>query len=319
MRFNKLDLNLLVALDAMLKDPSISRAAESLHISQSAMSNALARLRDYFGDELLVQVGRKMELTPRAEALREAVRDVLVRVDTTIAARPRFVPAESDREFRILVSDYTLTMLAPHLTELAYEQSKTVRLRLSPQVEQPQRELERGEIDLLVIPKAYCSPDHPTELLWQEDFVCAVWSGSSHATRELSFERYLEAGHVVMQPGNMSQLSFESWFLQRYGVARRIEVATHSFSSVPALMVGTERIATLHRRLAQVAQRTLPITLLPPPMPMLPMEQVMQWHKYRTQDPGLIWMRELMHRAVARMDGVADRLIGAMPSAVAAA
>ena len=89
MRFNKLDLNLLVALDAMLAERSISKAAERLHLSQSAMSNALARLRDYFDDELLVQVGRKLELTPRAETLKESVRDVLVRVDSAILAQPR--------------------------------------------------------------------------------------------------------------------------------------------------------------------------------------------------------------------------------------
>ncbi|HEU4460055.1 MAG TPA: LysR family transcriptional regulator [Methylibium sp.] len=303
MRFNKLDLNLLVALDAMLNEASISRAAERLHISQSATSNALARLRDYFGDELLVQVGRRMELTPRAEVLREAVRDVLVRVDTTIAAQPEFVPAEADREFRILVSDYTLTMLCPHLVALAAAEAKGVRLRLSPQVENPQRVLERGEADLLVIPQAYCSPDHPTESLWREDFVCVVWNGSTHAQRTLSFERYCEAGHVVMQPGNMSQLSFETWFLQRFGVARRIEVATHTFSSVPALVVGTDRIATMHKRLAQVAQASLPIKLIPTPMQVPAMEQAVQWHKYRTQDPGLVWLRGVMRRGVERMEG----------------
>lgn len=97
MRFKNLDLNLLVALDLLLKERNISRAAEKLHITQSAMSNALARLRDYFGDELLVQVGRRMELTPRAELLREPVRDILVRIESSVTATPRFDPAESDR------------------------------------------------------------------------------------------------------------------------------------------------------------------------------------------------------------------------------
>jgi DNA-binding transcriptional LysR family regulator len=92
MRFNKLDLNLLVALDALFRLRSVSRAAEQLHMSQSALSSSLARLREYFDDELLVQVGRQMELTPRAEVLREAVRDVLVRVDTTITAMPSLTP-----------------------------------------------------------------------------------------------------------------------------------------------------------------------------------------------------------------------------------
>ena len=99
MRFNKLDLNLLVALDALLTEQSISRAAEKIHLSQSAMSNALARLREYFDDELLIQVGRRMEPTPRAEVLRDAVNDVLRRIEGSIAAQPAFVAAESTREF----------------------------------------------------------------------------------------------------------------------------------------------------------------------------------------------------------------------------
>lgn len=88
MRFNKLDLNLLVALDALLKERSVTRAAEALNLSPSAMSNSLARLREYFDDDLLMQIGRKMELTPRAESLHGAVRDLLLRIDSTIAVAP---------------------------------------------------------------------------------------------------------------------------------------------------------------------------------------------------------------------------------------
>ena len=104
MRFNRLDLNLLVALDALLTECSITKAAGRLNLSPSATSNALARLREYFDDELLVQVGRRMEPTPRAQVLLEAVRDVLVRVDSTIAIQPAFDPPTSDRVFRIFAS-----------------------------------------------------------------------------------------------------------------------------------------------------------------------------------------------------------------------
>ena len=222
MRFNKLDLNLLVALDAMLTERGISRAAERLHMSQSAMSNALARLRDYFGDELLVPVGRKMALTPQAELLREAVRDVLLRVDTTITARPRFDPASASREFKLFVSDYTLTTLIPPLLALAHRQAPGVTVQLTAHVALQQQALERGEVDLLVIPLAYCSPDHPTQTLFEEDFCCVVWQGSRLARQGLTLQ---------------------------------------------------------------------------------PMVQAMQWHKYRTPDPGLAWLRALLPTAVAQMDG----------------
>lgn len=303
MRFNKLDLNLLVALDAMFSLRSVSRAAEQLHMSQSALSSALARLREYFDDELLVQVGRQMELTPRALVLQEAVRDVLVRVDTTITAMPHFDPAHSDREFRIFVSDFTMAVLAPHLLALAHERGSTARFNLLPQTRQPQRTLEQGDADLLVIPQDYCSDAHPTEQLFGEDFCCVVWNASSHARQGLTAESYAAAGHVVMQPPGMDR-SFEYAFMQRTGIRRRVEVTTFSFLSAPFLVAGTERIATVHLRLARLINPSLPITILPVPVGMPAMTQVMQWHKFRSHDPGLIWLRELLHEAVRRMDGV---------------
>ncbi len=303
MRFNKLDLNLLVALDALLTEASITRAAERVHLSQSAMSNALGRLRDYFDDELLVQMGRRLELTPRAEVLREAVRDVLVRIDTSIAAQPEFDCTSSDREFRLSISDYSMEVLLPRVLALAAQQRSTVRFKLQPQVASPARALERGDADLLVIPKAYVSPDHATELLFNDEFVCAVWRDSSHARQALSFERYASAGHVVMQPVDTDKPAFESWFVQRYGLSRRVEVTTYSFAALPFLVVGTERIATVHSMLARAIAPSLPVTLLPLPLPMPPFEQAMQWHKHRSLDPGLVWLRGLMHQAARTLQG----------------
>ncbi len=301
MRFNKLDLNLLVSLDAVLTERNITRAAERVHLSQSAMSNALGRLREYFEDELLVQVGRQMELTPRAEVLREAVRDVLVRIDTSLAAQPEFDCTRSDREFKLFVSDYSMEVLIPHALAIARRQGSTVRFRLLPQAANPARVLERGEADLLVIPKAYCSAEHPTQILFDDDFVCTVCQDSSHAREGMSFERYAEANHAVMQPVDTEPPAFEGWFMQRYGLSRRIEVRTYSFAVLPFLVVGTELVATVHGRLARRVQAALPILLLPVPMPMPPMQQAMQWHKYRSLDPGVVWLRQLLQQAAEAM------------------
>lgn len=303
MRFNKLDLNLLVALDALLTEQSITRAAERVHLSQSAMSNSLGRLRDYFDDELLVQVGRKLEPTPRGEVLREAVRDVLVRIDTSITAQPQFDCTTSDREFRLCISDYTMEVLMPQVLALAARQRSTARFRLLPQVSSPALALEHGEADLLVIPKAYCAADHPVETVFTDEFVCVVWRESSHAREGMSFERYAGAGHVVMQPVNTDHPSYESWFVQRYGLARRIEVTSYGFSALPFLVVGTELVATVHSMLAKAVSTALPITLLALPLPMPAFEQAMQWHKHRSLDPGLLWLRHLMHQAAKATAG----------------
>lgn len=304
MRFNKLDLNLLVALDALLTERSISRAGERLHLSQSATSNALARLRTYFNDELLVPVGRKLELTPRAETLRDAVRDVLVRVDSAILAQPRFEPAQSDRSFRLIVSDYTSVVLMPQMLALAGRQAPAVRFELLPLFDSPPRVLERGEADLLILPLEYRPPEqHPYDILFEEHFVCAVWNGGRFAhADELTAEQYAAAGHVVIEPPGMNEAELEGWLKRRYPGVRRIEVTTYSFTAAPYLVLGTDRIATMHARLARLARKSLPLRLLPAPLPSPAMKQTMQWHKYRTQDPGLVWLRGLLHQAVARMD-----------------
>jgi LysR family nod box-dependent transcriptional activator len=244
-----------------------------------------------------------MEPTPRAQGLQEAVRDVLVRVDSTIAIQPQFEPSKSDRVFRIFVSDYTQMVFVPHVLALASEERCTARFEFLPQVSNPQRSLERGEADLLIIPRGFLSPDHPEETLHTEDFVCVIWRDGTLARGELTFERYLAAGHVLMQPpGNVGD-SFEAWFVKRYGVTRRVAVTSYGFSALAAMVVGTDLIATVHARLARALQPAWPIELRTPPLPITAMEQGLQWHKYRTQDPGLVWLRGLLRRAVERMDG----------------
>jgi len=301
-RFNKLDLNLLVALDVLLKERSVTRAAETLNLSPSAMSNSLARLREYFDDELLAQIGRKMELTPRAENLQEAVRDVLLRIDSTIAAPSAFEPQHSDRMFRIFSSDYTQMVLGPAMLSLAAQQRATVRFEFAPQVTQPHRYLERGEADLLIIPTGFMSPDHPREVLYEENFVCMVWRDGALAQGELSFERYVAAEHVVMQPGSGRVDAFEGWFLKRYGITRRVAVLTYSFITLPALLVGTDRVATVHERVARRFVGAWPLEIRPTPMKFDAMEQAMQWHKFRTNDPGLTWLRGILAEAARRID-----------------
>ncbi len=298
MRFNKFDLNLLVALDALLTERSVSRAAARINLSPSATSDALARLRAFFDDELLVQVGRRMEPTPRAESLQHAVRDMLVRLDSTITTQPSFDPSRSDRTFRIYASDYTQMVLAPHVMQLAAAERCQATFDFLPQVAHPERDLERGDADLLVLPRDLMSKDHPVETLYEEAFVCMVWSGSSLAKGLLSRERYLSAGHVVMKPqATTGDESYEVWFFKRQGVGRKVAATSYGFATVPALLVGTDFIATMHERLAKLLVDVWPLTVRPCPIDIAPMTQAMQWHSYRTQDPGLQWLRGVLHKA----------------------
>jgi LysR family transcriptional regulator, nod-box dependent transcriptional activator len=293
MRYNKLDLNLLVALDHLLHLRSVSGAAERMNMTQSAMSNALFRLRQYFDDDLLVKVGRRLELTPRGDALKDAVRDVLVRIEWTVATKSQFNPAQSDREFNLLVSDYTLATLAPQILARCQEIARNVRFNFLFQYDVPERLLDRGDVDLLIIPIDYCSRRHPSEVFLEEEYVGVVWKHGKLAQRNLSRRDFAEAAHVVMQAAGGTQ-SLETLYFRQRGITRRAEVTTFGFSAIPLLVVGTDRIATVHGRLARQFETALPIKIVDLPIRLPHMREAMQWHKYRSQDEGLIWLRELI-------------------------
>ena len=299
MRFNRLDLNLLVALDHLLNLRSVSGAAARMNMTQSAMSNALVRLREYFEDDLLVKIGRRLELTPRAAALKDAVRDVLVRVEWTIATTADFNPAESDRQFNMLVSDYTLATLVPKVLGLCRKETSTVRFNFLEQVDGPERLLERGDVDLLIIPKEFCSRHHPFEIILEEEFCAIVWSGGSLAREKLTRRAFAEASHVVTQPAGGAP-SLESVFFKQHDLVRRADVTTYSFNAMPLLVVGTDRVATIQRRLADQAARSLPVKIIELPYRLPKMQQSVQWHKYRSQDAGLIWLRGVIREAAGQ-------------------
>lgn len=302
MRFNHLDLNLLVALDALLDRQSIALAAERLHLSASATSNALARLRDYFDDELLIRVGRRMELTPRADTLKDVVRDILVRIEAGVDTAPQFDPLISRRRFRIYASDYVQCVLAPHLLALASQSGSRVGFDFLAIEGHPERNLERGDVDLLIIPKGFESAVHPSEELYEEDLVCIYWRRGPHADQPLSMDRYVEADHVVMTPEGGQVKSFDSLLMDRYGVKRRIAATTYSFAAMPALLSGTSYLATVHRRLAGAFASCWELDVCACPVPVGSMHQLSQWHKQRAHDSGLAWLRRLLRSAVERMD-----------------
>lgn len=301
MRFKKLDLNLLVALDHMLTLQSVSAAADKMFMSQSAMSNALTRLRQYFDDPLLVQVGKRMELTPRAEAMKEPVRDILVRVEATIDSQPEFDPTQTSRSFSVFVSDYTLRVLAPLVTAEMERQGATARLNFLAQSLSPFLMLERGDADLLVTPDMFISKDHPSTLLFEDQYVVVACAKGPHADIELDLERYQTTPHAIMAPPGLDDTPAEGHMLRDAGVTRNVDLTTHSFSTLPHLVVGTRRIATVHGQMARIAKQTAPLVTHPLPFKAPPFRQMLQWHSYRDLDPGLAWLRSVFEKAASQL------------------
>ena len=299
MDFSGLDLNLLVALDALIAEGSVSRAGERLHLSQSATSGALARLREAFHDPLLVQVGRSMALTPRAESLVEPVREFLLQAEFILHGSPVFNPAKSTRRFRVMMSDYVEVVVMSEALPRIQKLAPNISLELFSN--ENSRGLERGEIDLSITPSRYLAEGHPAEHLFDDDYVCIAWAKNPLIQRKISLEQYLSLGHVIVRLGNQRQLpAFDEWFLERCDHQRKIEVITTGFNRVPPLLIGTSRIATLHRRLYRYYKRYLPLKAVSPPLEIPRIQEFMQWHKSRDRDPGTIWLRSVLKQVVSK-------------------
>ena len=300
MRFQRLDLNLLVALDVLLSEKSVSLAADRLCLSQSATSSALGRLRDYFGDELLVLKGRNMVLTARAEGLIEPVRAVLEQIRTTIAVTPEFSPASADRQVRIMASDYSTQVL---LAEA---------LAIQPMHDAPIDALERGQIDLLLTIDVAMSADHPSQPLFADDHVVVGDVSNPDLAQPMTRELYFALGHVTARFGKARIPAFEDWFVRRQKQTRRVEVVAPSFLAVPGLLLGTRRIATMHRRLAQQMVQSLPLVIRELPFDIPPIREAVQWHISNNNDRALRWVVERL-AAIAADSGVAAGNIVPLP------
>ncbi len=290
MRLDKLDLNLLVALDVLLQERGVSLAADRLHLSQSATSGVLARLRDYFKDDLLVLNGRSMALTPRAEKLVEPVRAVLEQIRQTILVDEPFEPATSDRTLSIMATDYIVEiLLRPAIIACATE-APGIRFELVPIVEQPVDALLRGRADLLIGIDNVVSTEHPHALLYTEDFVIAGWRENPMLVEPITLETYEQLGHIAVRFG-LQTSSYEATAAARLGsITRRVEVIAPNFMSVGSLLVGTNRIATLHRLLAVRMAEYLPLKLMKLPFDMPPVRESVQWSSRRANDPAINWL-----------------------------
>jgi DNA-binding transcriptional LysR family regulator len=299
MHFHKLDLNLLVAFDTLLEERSVSRAADRLNLSQSAMSSSLSRLRDYFGDELLIQVGRRMEPTALALSLAPSIREILQRIRVTIQTRPSFDPATAQRRFRIMTSDYLVEVLLGDVIRELESSAPGMQLQILPSNEFSFAQFLKGDIDLVIIPEGHTLAEHPRSLLFEDTFSCVVWKGNTSVQDSLTMDQWLAMSQVVVHFGRDQLTLIEQWFASQNTIdsaERRIDIIVPSFGVVPHLIVGTQRVATMHTRHARLYEKLLPIRVLPP-LPGFPvLREMMQWHKHLDTDPAIRWLVALLQR-----------------------
>jgi LysR family nod box-dependent transcriptional activator len=299
MRFERLDLNLLTALDALLETRSVSLAAKRLHLSQPGVTSALRRLREFFGDELLVQSGRQMIPTPRAQELAVRVRRVLIQIRSEILTRGDFDPAAATRTFTVVASDYAYSIVLAALIADCAAVARGISFEIYQPDTMSMEALDRGEIDLMFSVSAYRVAAHPYLPLFRDQDVTIAWSEAGYAA--LDRDTYVNAGHVIARFGPDRRPSLSDIALARDIPERRIEVVVPTFGALAQAVVGTRRLATMHRLYAEHFAASYPITIYPTPVPLPEVIETVQWHELRGGDVGLRWLLDRIVQQCGRL------------------
>lgn len=298
MNLNKVDLNLLVAFDALLEECSVTKAAERLCVGQSAMSATLGRLRQLFGDPLLIRDGRQMVSTPAAESLIGPIRAILDQVSATLAGRNEFDPSRDERTFTIITSDYvTYVLLRPLLTSLS-DEAPGIKLHIRPITDDFIDEMRRGRVDLLITAQEVISDpgDLAHEVLFKDRYVCAVDGGHPEIKDKITLEQFQNLPYIASCIGKTP--SFVETNLDRRGILRNTEITT-TFLMVYFLLKGTNLIGLVHERLGREFEKQVDIRLLEPPFDACEITELMLWPHRQTDEPGHSWLRRRL-MALAR-------------------
>ncbi len=300
MQFQRFDLNLLIALDVLLREKNVTRAAERVFVSQPAMSAALHKLRDYFGDPLLVRVGRDMELTPRGSSLIHPVREALLKIQATLGTQPTFEAASSQREFTIIVSEEAVPGLLPRIIKRIASEAPSIRCHIELVSQTSLSKLEGGEADLCLIldnlrlydAQAYPDNLHST-LLRPVRWVCAVDRQHPTVTDHLSAEQFQTLPHVVGRPGGYAA-SGEELIRRLLDIDVTVQLTVPSLLHLPLVLVGTRYAAILPERVAEPFLDESTIKIFPLPFPTPAQHEILLWHKRHDTDPAHMWLRQLV-------------------------
>lgn len=286
-----LDLNLLISLDALLQERSVTRAAERLGLSQPTLSTALSRLRHHYHDELLSRRGNSYVLTPLAERLVEQLPEARASVDRLFDVRLAFDPATADREFTIVMSDAHQPTLGRALADLVSREAPAVRLRYTHSTELFIQQVESGlrAVDALVLPQGLIS-GMPSLDLYADQWACAV-SADGPFSEELTLEHMREADLVLPYLRSSTTLSL----VERLRGAR-VDVGAalivDSFLAMPALIAGSDRIALGPRR-GLTASGHPGVRIVDTPVDLGTVIETLWWHPTHERDPGHRWLRSM--------------------------
>ena len=299
MRLQGFDLNQLICLQALLTAQSVTRAAEQVRLSQSAMSTVLGQLRGHFKDELLVRSGRRLVLTPFAKTLIAPLSELMAKAHAFTALMPDQDVTIAERELKIVASDYAITTFLAEAVRAAGTRMPGLRFDILPLSTASADLLGSGEVDLLFAGQALDIGVPPDETLFEEHFVCLLCRDTNPNVTRLSKKDYMARQHVVVRYFE-HQMTFEDEeALRRAGLSRRRQVSVGSYSLVPHLICGTPMIATVALQIACGIQQRWPVRIVPFPFDHDPARIYTYWHPSRAGDAVLDAFMAIVRRIAA--------------------
>lgn len=292
----QLDLNLLKALDALLDERHVTRAASRLGVTQPAMSAMLGRLRDTFNDPLFARTGRGIVPTSRALELAAPLKQVLAGAAALLQPGV-FEPATATASITIAATDYALRAVAvPFITALK-TRAPHVRVALLPVDDrQVHSQLERGEVDLALVTPDGLAPDLHARRLFDEHYVCVLRSGhpALGASRRLTLKRFCALDHALVSYSSGSFHGTTDDALDRLGLSREVTLSIKSFIVVPDILRATDMVAVLPSRLVAGVEG---LVVCPPPLDIPGFTKMAVWHERSHHDPAQRWLRNLLFEA----------------------
>ncbi|WDY60175.1 LysR family transcriptional regulator [Pseudomonas sp. PSKL.D1] len=287
----KIDLNLLLALHALLSERHVTRAALRLHRSQPAVSHALAQLRAHFNDPLLVRQRGQMVLTARAQALAKPLQDALGSLNGLLAT-PQFEPAQAQRRFRLSLSDYASRIILPPLMRYVRRAAPGVDLAISQASRETMlAQLLDGELDLAfgIFPER--PQDIAVQTLFEDSFISVADRQVLPASGGLGLDDWLARPHVLMAMRPDAHDEIER-ALARRGLRRHIALALPHWSAAVEVLAGTDLVLTVASRAVGPLRAHKTLRTFAPPLPIPALAYQQAWHVRKDSDPGHRWLRE---------------------------
>lgn len=286
----RLDLNLLVTLDALLIEHNVTRAAERLHLAQPTVSAQLARLRQFFDDPLLLPGPRGMRPTARADALREPLRQALAALAQAVTPSAPFDPARSDQTWRVAAFDYSeFTVLLPALPGLRRAAPGTRLAVVQAAPSQVARKAEQGQIDLAFLIGAEAPPNLRRRQLFEERYVLAARAGHPGLQRQPALAEYCALDHVIVSPDGGGFHGVTDTALAERGLTRRVALSVPHFLFLSAVLESSDLVAMVPSRLVRGNAR---LQVVDPPLELPGFEMLMLWPDRIHRDPAHQWLRD---------------------------